>query len=192
MASLEAENSKLLGAMIQGHPQSLTQEEQERVALWCTKTGMMLDRVATPVIPEDHPRSVFASRQPLDHSAIWLIGCNDQTVAMSHVIRRLTPELRLTPGAPNNEALPLDGTDGLEAYIQTMRAGAFIAQIMWSDSRDVVEYVMGLPESGHHARIWPTEDVAVRWPQTIIPTDADFEWFADRLLPPTGRFGTFV
>lgn len=192
MGSLEAENSILLSAMIQGVPQSLTVEEQERITLWCIKIGMMLDRVTTPRIPEDHLRSLFATRQPLNHSAIWLTGCNDQTVAMSHVIRSLTPELRLTPGAPSNEALLFGGTDKLEAYLQTIRVGAFVAQIMWSDSRDVVEYVMGCPESGHHTRIWPTEDVAVRWPRTIIPTDADFEWFANRLLLPTGHSRTSV
>ncbi len=192
MGSLEAENSRLLGAMIQGVPQNLTVEEQERITLWCVKTGVMLDRVSAPRVPEEHPRLLFETRRPINHSAIWLAGCNDQTVAMSHVIRSLTPELRLTPGAPNNEALLPGGTDRLEAYIQTIRAGAFVAQIMWSNSKDVVDYVMGWPESGHHARIWPTDNVAVRWPQTIIPTDADFEWFANRLLPPTDHSSTSV
>jgi hypothetical protein len=190
MGSLEAENSGLLGAMIRGVPQSLTEEEQERITLWCIKTGLMLDRVS---MPNDHPRLLFATRRPMDYSAIWLTSCNDQTVAMSHTIKRLAPELRLLPeAAPSDEALLFSGTGRFEGYLQTIRIGAFASQILWSDSRDAVESVTGWPDSLHHARIWPTEDVAVPWPQTIIPTPADLDRFATRIPPPADHFPTSI
>lgn len=192
MGSLEAENSGLLGAMIQGVPQSLTKEEQERITLWCLKTGLMLDRVSMPRIPNDHPRLLFAARRPIDYSAVWLTACNDQTMIMSHTIKPLTPEIRLVPGpsmagSPNEEVLLLNGTGRFKGYLQTIRIEAFVSQILWSDSRYAVESVMGWSDSLHHARIWPTEDVAVRWPQTIIPTSADLSLFATRIPPPTSH-----
>ena len=58
--------------------------------------------------------------------------------------------------------------------------------------RDVVESVMRWPDSLAHTRIWPTNDVVVRWPQTIIPTDAGFEFFAKRIPPPSGHPSTSV
>jgi len=191
MGSLEAENSGLLGAMIQGKPQSLTQEEQERIALWCVKTGLMLDRVSMPTrIPGDHPGLLFATRRPISHTAIWLTACNDQIVAMSHVIKRLAPELRFSSGTPGNVPLLFGGTGRFKGYLQTMHIGTFTFQILWSESRDVVEAVMGWPDSFHHTRIWPTQEVPVSWPKTIIPTDAGFELFANRIPPPAGHPST--
>ncbi len=91
------------------------------------------------------------------------------------------------PETPSNEALLFSGTGRFKGYLQTIHIGAFVSQILWSDSRDVVESVMGWPDSLHHARSWPTEDVAVRWPQTIIPTSADLWLFATRIPPPVGH-----
>jgi hypothetical protein len=188
MGRLEAENSGLLGGMIQGVPQSLTEEEQERLTLWCIKTGVMLDRVSMPSrIPNEYPRSLFATKRPINYSAIWLTSCNDQTMIMSHVIKRLAPEIRLVPGEPSNEVHLFSGTSRFKGYLQTIRIGAFASQILWSDSRDAVESVLGWPDSLHHTRIWPIEDVAVRWPQTVIPTYANLELFATRIPHPAGH-----
>jgi hypothetical protein len=152
LSKLEAEARDLLAATFDGKPQpQLDQDEQGLLALWATKTLMMLDlwQGGPKAFEPRHFREVHAQRTPPTDAVVVLAA-----MQLPRPHRRGRPE-------PPQEHAVYSQAGAPERHRLTFNVGAFAAQLRLG--------AVTPGEARTHTRpwavqVWPPEAAFVDWP----------------------------
>jgi hypothetical protein len=91
MSHLEVESIGVLTPLISGldHVELLTLSQQRRIALWATKTAMMVDQTQAEPILSFAQRSRLRTHRPIPGGTpVWIGGCDAMNpIVTSHTVR---------------------------------------------------------------------------------------------------------
>jgi hypothetical protein len=195
LGELEGRAAQLIGPMVNGEYVRLDKADQELLARWFFKTGLMVSttyRHEATSLPSAHYSGLGKSLDLPPASAVWIAQVeNPEYVAALWVQRFQWRDREL--------AAPPEG----QGYMFAMSVGHLAALVAVVDSRqspessDLFPFKLGGLAVGRLARIWPnSEHYGVHWPPTMKITAVEFQQLADslqRLGPPFIKDGeTFM
>lgn len=174
MHDLEEDCRPLLTNMIQGVdlPITLDQEQQALLALWATKTAMMVDFLDSGPqhVPATHYRWVYERREPPPQALVRLGGYALEIPASGSIsaIQSAPDRLYIRPPLL---AAPMS-PDGLKAYTMTMRVGYLVIQLFGHglDGQNL-EIMLDPKELNYFLVLWPRDTTLpkVQWPVGDMP-----------------------
>lgn len=177
MSRLEESAKPLLQPMIVGGPQhTFDPREQELLAKWAMKTGLMVSlTVGATKIPAAHFDYLFRSQRPPDNFRIWIARCSRGQPAVFYLFQPFHFEKRTSDGQ----------TSRSDHYVFTLRLGELVLQGYGRDRplpRFDIEHE---PSHPFVTRIWPRRDQHVEWPPRETIGSDDLLTFAGRFSPGT-------
>jgi hypothetical protein len=162
MSQIEAAAKPLLTQLAAGESLHLGVADQETLAAWFTKTGMMLDFATHAAdIPRHNYRKLFQTRLPPDFAAV--LSCSfaakDGRVPHLNVIQQ------------NGYITPIWGTANggsrvgrqTRYYVQTLKLGLVVAQVFWANDANLSYHYLASRTSRALIRLWP-KPAPQEWP----------------------------
>ncbi len=179
MGNLETSNQGVLTELIQGQATRLTPTSQAGLTRWLVKTGMMLNlSLHEQHIPSSHYHAFYATKDPPDHMAAWLSSFEPS--APAPILSYLTQVGPLFGDFRRARPMQLVRMEQIDCYLQTVKIGRLVGQILWSNSREFVEYAIRDQGSDGHTSLWPDPNVA-DWPATKFEDFESYRAFGNRL-----------
>jgi hypothetical protein len=171
LSSLEAESISILDPLITTlRLQMLPLAAQRRIALWATKTAIMLDNTQThPILPPVKLARMRSHRAIPGGTRVWLGACDElHPLVTSHTVRIETV---------NTEEPDKQFPTG---FYTPMKIGHLCLYVYFP----MIDFVIQHPSEYHIAlaRIWPRRASDLPWPPPGQPSNsAEFEKFANSL-----------
>jgi hypothetical protein len=162
MGDLERQARPVLTPMIFGHRCRLNEEQQELIALWASKTVLVIQSAEPSEYrwaPDELFAELFRARAPLAHSQIWIGHRRDNDVGWSrcHQLNRK------------------DGSSG--GFGSTLALGHLVIHFIWQgDTQHRVKLLGGL--RGAFIQIWPVKRAQRSWPGLSSVAEGDLSWLA--------------
>ena len=179
MGSLETSSQGDLTSLIQGQSTRLTPSSQVGLTRWLVKTGMMLDlSIHEQSIPVSLYHSFYATKEPPDHMAAWLSSF--EPAALAPILAYHTQVGPLFGDFRRAKPMNLVGMERIDCYLQTVKIGCLVGQILWANNREFVEYAVRSGGSDEHTNLWPDPHVA-DWPTSKFEAFESFRAFSNRL-----------
>jgi hypothetical protein len=169
MSGLEAESIELLDSLINNlELRLISLHDQRRIALWATKTAMVLDNTQSePILPQKKLARLRGHRAIPGGTRVWLGACAER----HPIVTGLT--VRIDTANIDNPGMPLP--TGLYTPI---KIGYMCLYVYFPMMDFVMQYPP--PYTMAVARIWPRRASDLPWPPPAQPTNgAAFEEFAD-------------
>lgn len=172
LSRLETESIDILNPLISSlEMQMLSLATQRQIALWATKTAMMMDNVQIdPILPTVKLARMRSHRAIPGGTRIWMGACAE----LDPLVTNRTVRIELENLEKFYEGLPA-------GFYAPMKIGHLCLYVYFPMVDDLViqhapRYHLGL------ARIWPRRASDLPWPPPWMPEDgSEFEGFADLL-----------
>jgi hypothetical protein len=167
-------------ALAAGRQTRLYAAEQQALAQWMYKTGLMVsttNRHEANALPKAHYSDLAQSLDLPPASAVWIGQIQDPTYQVALYTQRFQWRDKELAEAPEGEgyffALSVSHIAGLVAVLDVRQS---------PESSDMQPFVLAGPAPGRLLRIWPSSvHYGVSWPPPINLTAAAFQNLADSL-----------
>ncbi len=187
LSDLEGRVAQVLPRLVGGATTRLTAFEQEILAQWFYKTGLMVSTTMdhdAAALPKSHYRDLGQSFDLPPASAAWIGHLEERTHEAALWVQRFQWQDRWLDNAPMG--------DGYMFAISIADVSAVVAVLdvrQSPDSTEMKPFVQGGAAAGRLSRIWPvSEHYSVSWPPPLKLTAVQFQDVADSLQ----RLGTAV
>jgi hypothetical protein len=186
LGELEGVVAQLIPAMVGGSAKRLTDTDQELLARWLYKTGLMVsttNRHEASALPKAHYAELESSLDLPPASAVWVAEIQDPAYEAALWLQRFQWHDRTVADAPSGEgyifALSVRDVMGLVAVLDARQS---------PESKDFQPFVLGGMAQGRLLRIWPVSNhYSVVWPPPSKLTSADFDHLAGSLQQFSSR-----
>lgn len=172
--------AQLIPAMVGGQSMRLSGADQEMLAQWMYKTGLMVsttNRHEASALPKAHYAELEQSLDLPPASAVWIAQIQDPAYEAALWLQRFQWRDRAVEDAPDGEgyilAISVRDVMGLVASLDDRQS---------PESTDFNPFVLGGLAQGRLLRIWPVSDhFSVVWPPPSKLTSAEFDHLAKSL-----------
>lgn len=192
LGELEGKAAQLIPLMVGDGYVRLVAAEQELLAQWMYKTGLMVSttlRHEASSLPTSHYVELGTSRDLPPASAVWIAQIQDPAYEAALWVQRFLWQDKELASAPVGQgymfAISVRDLAGLVAVLDSRQS---------PESPDLFPFKLGGAAIGRLFRIWPSsKHYGVQWPPAVKITAADFQSLADslqRLGPPYADMDT--
>jgi hypothetical protein len=172
--------------MIGGQPKRLTEGDQERLAQWLYKTGLMVsttNRHEAAALPKAHYTELESSLDLPPASAVWIAEIQNPAYEAALRLQRFEWFDRTLNDAPAGDgyifAISIRDLMGVVAILDVRQS---------PDSEDFQPFKLGGLAQGRLLRIWPVSNhYSVVWPPPSKLTAAEFDHLAESLQGLTSK-----
>lgn len=180
LGELEGRAAQLIPAMVNGKYVRLDGAQQELLAQWMYKTGLMVSttlRHDAASLPTTHFEGLGTSRDLPPASAAWIAQIDKPAFECALWIQCFLWRDKLIDYAPEGQgymlAISVRGLAGLVAVLDSRQS---------PDSPSLFPFKLGGIAIGRLLRIWPSSrNYGVQWPPAMKITAAEFQSLADSL-----------
>lgn len=178
LGELEGQVAQLIPTMVRGQSIRLAIAEQEMLAQWMYKTGLMVsttNRHEASALPKDHYSELAKSLDLPPASAVWIAQVQDPSYQAALWVQRFEWHDRELAQPPVGEgyifALSVADLAGVVAVLDVRQS---------PESTDMKPFQLGGLAQGRLLRIWPASNhYSVSWPPALKLSAAEFQHLAE-------------
>lgn len=180
LSALEGRVALVLPRLVGGSAVRLTASEQELLAQWFYKTGLMVSTTMdhdAAALPKKHYTDLHQSLDLPPASAVWIGHLEQQAHEAALWVQRFEWQDRWLDNAPMG-----DGYMFAMSIADVAAAVAVLDVRQSPNSSDTNPFVQGGAAAGRLSRIWPvSEHYSVSWPPPLKLTAVQYQDLADSL-----------